>query len=92
MESMRLISKKPKVRILKMRNVTTLDATGLNALKDGFLQSKKQGVHFFIEGIHTQPLVTCERSGFLEMVGEDNLFGSLEEALEKAREIIAKPT
>jgi SulP family sulfate permease len=40
--------------------------------------------------VHAQPLVALERSGMLDEIGEENLFGNVDEALAAAEAVIAK--
>ncbi len=90
MEAMRQVSSNPKVRIIRMRNVLTMDATGLQAIREGFKQSQKSRVAFLIEGIHAQPLMAFERAGLVDLIGRDQFFGSFEESLDRAKQIIAE--
>ena len=84
-ESMRFIEKKPSVLILETRNLLAVDATGLRALDELLLQLTQQQTHFIISGIHKQPLFAMQGSGLLDRLGEDNICGTLDEALERAR-------
>ncbi len=84
-ESMRFIEKKPSVLILETRNLLAVDATGLRALDELLIQLSHQQTHFIISGIHKQPLFAMQGSGLLDRLGEDNICGSLDEALERAR-------
>jgi len=91
LEAMSITGKKPKVRIIRLRDVPAIDATGLHVLKEEFKNSKKHGIAFILSDIHTQPLVALERDGFLEEIGENNIFGNIDDALNRAREILALP-
>ena len=44
-----------------------------------------------LSDVHTQPLVALGRSAVLEEVGEENLFGNLDDALDRAREHLGLP-
>jgi SulP family sulfate permease len=41
--------------------------------------------------VHTQPLVALGRSAVLDEIGEENLFGNLDDALDRAREHLGLP-
>jgi len=84
-ETTRSLERKPKVFILEMRNLLAIDATGIRALEDLHTQLTHDGTRFMISGIHKQPLVAISQAGFVDRLGEDNLAGSLEEAVEVAR-------
>lgn len=91
MEAMQITGKVPKVRIIRMRNVPAIDATGIHALKEEHNNSKKHGIAFILSDVHTQPLIALERSGLWESIGDENIFGNIDDALNRAREILGLP-
>jgi SulP family sulfate permease len=84
------VARRPKVFILRMRNVPAIDATGIRVLDDLHDSSIRHGVAFIISGLQAQPLVALERAGRLDRYGRQNLAGDLDEALERAREILSR--
>lgn len=80
-ESLRTFEKKPKYLILETSHLLSIDASGLRALED--LESKltRQKIKFIISGLHKQPLFAMIQSGLIDKIGEDYLFGSINEAL-----------
>jgi SulP family sulfate permease len=90
-EAMSVVAKTPKVRIIRLRDVLSIDATGIQTLREQCRSSRKHGIAFLLSGVHAQPLVAIERAGLLEAIGEDNVFGNLDEALNRAREILGLP-
>jgi SulP family sulfate permease len=89
-ESIQILENPPKVRIIRMRNVPTIDATGLHTLEEVFEQSQKQGTTFIISGIHAQPMATLEQSKLLHKIGANNVVDTIVQALDRAREILEK--
>ncbi len=87
-ESIRAVEEKPKVFILETRTLLAIDASGLRALEELAKDLKHQGIQLFISGIHKQPLFALHQSGIFEQIGEENIFGTLTEALEKARRMV----
>jgi SulP family sulfate permease len=85
------VAKKPRVLIIRMRNVPALDSTGLHALKDVVHRSRRDGTLVLLSDVHTQPLVALGRSAVLEEIGEENLFGNIDEALNRARAHLGLP-
>jgi sulfate permease, SulP family len=83
------VAKKPKVFILRMRNVPAIDASGIRVLDDLFRSFSHHGVRFVIAGIQPQPLSALERAGKLDEYGRENFVGNLDEALETARAAVA---
>lgn len=90
-ESMRIVENPPAVRILRMRNVPVIDATGLNMLKDLVEHSGRTGTRIVLSGVHQQPLETMRQYGILSGIGEENVFENIDDALERARNILRRP-
>jgi len=88
-ETIRDMSIAPKVFILRMRNVTALDATGMKAIDDIWKKMAHLKGLFLIAEIHSQPFIALEQSGFLKKIGEDNVAGSLDLAIEAAKKWMA---
>lgn len=88
LEAMKVIEKSPKVRVIRMRNVLVIDATGLHALKQEYKNSKRRHTAFILADVHSQPLIALERCGLLEQIGQENVFGNVDDALNRAREIL----
>lgn len=87
-DSLRQLERKPRVLILRMRNLLVIDATGLRALEDLHEQSRKDGTSLILSGVHAQPVVAMQTAGLLEKIGEENVCSSLDEALARARTIL----
>jgi SulP family sulfate permease len=85
------VAEKPRVFILRMRNVPAMDASGIRVLDDLFQSFSHHGVAFLIAGIHAQPLVALDRAGRLDRYGRENFLATLDAALARAAEILASP-
>ncbi len=83
------VAKKPRVFILRMRNVPAIDASGIRVLDDLFLSFRHQRIRFEIVGIHAQPLVALDRPGKLDEHGRCIIVATLDEALAEARAEVA---
>jgi len=88
LDTVQAIKKNPKVRILRMRHVLSLDATALEAIKQVHAESRKRGICFLIADLHSQPLIAMQESGLLNEIGEENVPGSLQEALKIAETLV----
>jgi SulP family sulfate permease len=86
-----VVEKPPRVLILRMRHVFVLDATGLRALEDLFVKTRRENSQLVLSGVHAQPLVAMERSGLYEQIGEDNVCSHIDDALERARALLGLP-
>ena len=83
------VSGRPKILIVRMRNVPAIDSTAMHALKDLIRRTRHQGTQVLLSDVHSQPLVALQRADLLEEIGEQNLFGDVDEALEAARARLA---
>jgi SulP family sulfate permease len=75
------VTKKPRVFVLRMRNVPVIDASGIRVLDDLFRSFSHQGIRFVIAGIRPEPRAALERAGRLEQYGRANFVATLDEAL-----------
>ena len=87
-ETLRVISKKPKVQILRLRHVPVMDATGLHALKQFHERCQKRDVRVVLSGIHSQPLKVLKASGLYDAIGHENVVTNIQHALQRANEVI----
>lgn len=71
--------------ILRMRAVPSLDSTALNALELLYNKCKKQGVKLILSHVNEQPMQAMRKSGFYQMVGEENFCSHIDDALVKAK-------
>jgi SulP family sulfate permease len=85
------IAEKPRVLIIRMRDVLLLDSTGMHALRDVVHRSRKDGTAVLLADLHMQPLVALTGSAILEEIGKDNVCANLDDALARASELIASP-
>jgi sulfate permease, SulP family len=85
------VAGKPKVLIVRMRGVLALDSTGMHALKDVVHRSRRDGTEVLLSDVHMQPLVALTGSAVLEEIGSDNVFGNIDDALNRARRLLGIP-
>jgi SulP family sulfate permease len=78
----------PQILILRMRRVLAMDATGLNALEDLHERFTKRGKHLILCGPHTQPMFMLTKAGFLDRIGMDNVCGTVDDALARAKQLL----
>jgi SulP family sulfate permease len=79
------VAKRPKVLIIRMRRVPAIDSTGLAALRDVIHRSRREGTLVILSDVHSQPVVALTNSGFYDDLGEANVCGNLDDALNRAR-------
>ncbi|MEX1378113.1 MAG: sulfate permease [Eubacteriales bacterium] len=67
--------------VLRMRHVPMIDATAIHALVHFVKRCKKHRIHLLITGLKEEPRSKLKLSGTEELVGEDNFFESINEAM-----------
>jgi SulP family sulfate permease len=86
-DNLKSVNPLPKVLILRMRNVPSIDATGLSALEGIVKFCKKRNVRIIISGINYQPEKAIRKAGLDELIGENYICKNINEAIKKANEI-----
>jgi SulP family sulfate permease len=83
-EIMKTVSDKPKVRILRMRKVPFIDSTGLHNLETLCKQSQREGIRIILSGVNDNVRNTLTKTGFNNLIGNENICSNINEALKKA--------
>jgi SulP family sulfate permease len=89
-ESIRVIGKKPKVLILRMRNVSNVDASGLHILEELAHEGREHGYIIVFSAVSRGVYRVMRKSGFVETVGRDKFAGDIFAALEIATRHLQK--
>jgi len=77
----------PPVVILRLRNMTAIDATGLHELEKLADRLRATGRTLLLCGARSQPEQLLKQSTFLQYLGEENMLPHVEAALSRAREV-----
>lgn len=85
---LRTVHSTSKILILILRNVPAIDATGIVTIKDIYEECKNNNSVLILSGIHAQPLFAAEKAGLIEKIGDENVRGNIEDALNRARELL----
>jgi SulP family sulfate permease len=78
------ITKRPHSLILRMREVSAIDSTGITALESFLIQCRHQKLRLIICEIRSRPRKILEHYGFIETLGIANIVDTLDEAIELA--------
>ena len=89
-ETLTQVAGKPRVVVLLMRNVSAIDSTGLRALQEVVNRFRAGGTEVVLVGVHAQPMIAISRAGIVDLLGEDNLVGTIDAALERANRLTGK--
>lgn len=76
--------------ILRLRNMTAIDATGLHALESLSDRLKSSGRALILCGAREQPAAFLHQAEFVDHVGADNIVPHVEAALVRAQELRAR--
>ena len=74
--------------VLRMRSVPAIDSTAMNALQDLICVCDSKGITVVFSHVNEQPMKVMQKTGFVELVGEENFCPNISAALKRAEEII----
>jgi SulP family sulfate permease len=86
-ETLSSIGGRPRVLILRMRNVPAIDATGMHALAHLVRRTRHDGTAVILSEIQAQPAVALGRSGLLDQIGAEKVHATFDGALDYAAAI-----
>ena len=78
------------IRVIRMRKVTFIDATGLHNLEIFIQASHKEGRTVILSGVHDNVEKSLLKAGIVDMVGKENVCSDIHLALERAKEVAAQ--
>jgi len=81
------LHKLPPVVVLRLRNMTALDATGLFAIEEVAKQLHATKRTLILCGAREQPSQLIHQAEFAEVIGEENICENVQEALRRAEEV-----
>jgi SulP family sulfate permease len=87
-EAVGRVAARPQVLIIRLKNVSAIDSSGLRALTEIVHRSRKDNVRVILADLHAQPMVVLTNSGLVAEIGEEDAARTLEEAIEEAREYL----
>lgn len=81
------LHKLPPVVILRLRNMTALDATGLFALEEVAKELHKSKRVLILCGAREQPARLIHQAEFEDIIGPENICENVQEALDRAEQV-----
>jgi sulfate permease, SulP family len=88
-EAIRLIEKPPSVLIIRMSNVSIIDATGIKALEEICHDAKRHGTKLILSEVRNgQVMEQLKKSRLLFTIGKANVTQEFEQALHRSRKIV----
>lgn len=89
LEEVEDVSRLKPVVILRLRNMTALDGTGLHAIETAAERLRNSGRTLILCGARDQPARLLAQSTFVEHVGRENIQPHVAGAIERARSVLA---
>jgi SulP family sulfate permease len=77
----------PPIVIVRLRNMTAIDATGLYALEEVARRLHATGRTLILCGAREQPAEVIDQAEFEEVVGRENMCANVQEALQRAEDV-----
>jgi SulP family sulfate permease len=81
------LSRLAPICILRLRNMTAIDATGLHALETFCDRLKKSGRTLILCGARSQPAQFLDQAEFVNHIGKANIVPHVQEALNRALQV-----
>ena len=76
--------------VLRLRNMTALDATGLFAIEEVARALQATGRTLILCGAREQPAKLLHEAEFEEVIGKNNICENVQEAVQRAQEVFEK--
>ena len=83
------LGSKPLVRIIRMRKVSFIDATGLHNLEILIKSSQSEGIHIVLSGVKPNVRESLEHAGIDRLIGRDHICDHITKAVVMANGIVA---
>ncbi len=77
----------PPVVVLRLRNMTALDATGLFAIEEVARALQATGRTMILCGAREQPAKMLHEAEFEEVIGKNNICDNVQEAMQRAQDV-----
>lgn len=81
------VGQMPRVRVIRMRKVPFIDATGLHNLEILIDRSQKSGTTVVLSGVKEEVKKTLFQHGLDKKLGKENICPNINVALERAAEL-----
>ncbi len=86
-EELSSMHSKLPIRVIRMRKVTFIDATGIHNLEIFIGSALKEGRKVILSGVNADVYAEIDKAGIVDMVGRENVLDHIHKALARAEEI-----
>ena len=77
-----------EVLVIRMRSVSTIDATAMHNLELLQESCKRRGVQLVMSHVNAQPMQVMQKAGFFSKIGVDNFCPHIDDALTRAESLV----
>lgn len=84
-DTLSIIERPPRILILRMRHIFTIDATAMRVLADVQEKTQAEGTLLMLSGIQPKLVSKLQRSELYHKIGQEQIFGDIDAALSAAR-------
>ncbi len=78
----------PPVVMIRLRNMTAIDGTGLHALESLADKLHQSGRHLILCGVRSQPAKLMDQTEFHRHIGQENIVTTLADGVSRARDLL----
>jgi SulP family sulfate permease len=89
-DAMRSVEKRPRVLILRMRQVHTIDASGLHSMNELLEATARRNIALVISAVRPNVRQLMDQAGFSEALGAENFCDDVFIALDRAKALLAQ--
>ena len=79
---------KPRAVVLRLRNVPSMDASGLHAFEVVVQKLRRDGVRIFLSAVQPGPFEVMRKAGLVDLIGQQKFCADIDEALGRVREVL----
>lgn len=88
-DTLSIIEQPPKILILRMRHIFTIDATAIRVLEDVLEKTRSENTQLILSGVQDNVLMKLRRTHLYSDLGEEQIAGNIDTALKRARVLLA---
>jgi SulP family sulfate permease len=89
-ETIKVMSKSPKVLVIRMRHVPVVDATGLHNLKETIRRMSGGKTKIILSGVQPPVYEELRKAGVVAIVGKANIIPDIRDALKRAEQVLSE--
>ena len=77
-----------KCIIIRMRSVSAIDVTAMNALDELYESCNKKGIRIIFSHVNSQPMRVMEKAGFAQKIGRESFCDHIDSAIVEAQKTL----